>query len=104
MPTDIAKAPPVVAAVPAAPATPEPPKAPDVNWEEKYNLWSGLCGGFFLHLAYFGCDFSQAQRILTSRTQHESRYALLLSAFAKVPMQALKKPSKAQWQKSTRRG
>jgi Na+/proline symporter len=58
-------------------------------WEQKYNLWSGLCGGFFLHLAYFGCDFSQAQRILTSRTQHESRYALLLSAFAKVPMQAL---------------
>src|SRR5262249_8596435 len=52
------------------------------------NLWAGLFGGMFLHMAYFGCDFSQAQRMLTSPTMHESRLALLLSAFAKVPMQA----------------
>ncbi|HLQ38187.1 MAG TPA: sodium:solute symporter, partial [Planctomycetota bacterium] len=58
-------------------------------WEQKYNLWSGLFGGFFLHLAYFGCDFSQAQRILTSKNKHDSRFALLLSAFVKVPMQTL---------------
>src|SRR5262249_32619186 len=57
-------------------------------WEQKYNLWAGLFGGMFLHMAYFGCDFSQAQRMLTSPTMHESRLALLLSAFAKVPMQA----------------
>jgi Na+/proline symporter len=57
-------------------------------WEQKYNLWAGLFGGLFLHMSYFGCDFSQAQRMLTSRTVHESRLALLLSAFAKVPMQA----------------
>jgi Na+/proline symporter len=56
-------------------------------WEQKYNLWAGLLGGLFLHMSYFGCDFSQAQRMLTSKTVHESRLALLLSAFAKVPMQ-----------------
>ena len=58
-------------------------------WEEKYNLWSGLIGGLFLHLAYFGCDQSQVQRILTNPTARESRLALLMSAFAKVPMQIL---------------
>ena len=57
-------------------------------WEQKYNLWAGLFGGLFLHMSYFGCDFSQAQRMLTSKTVHESRLALLLSAFAKVPLQA----------------
>ncbi len=58
-------------------------------WEDKYNLWSGVIGGLFLHLAYFGTDQSQVQRILTNPTAKESRMALLLSAFAKVPMQAL---------------
>ncbi len=57
-------------------------------WEEKYNLWSGLFGGLFLHLSYFGCDHSQAQRLLTSKDVDQSRKSLLLSAFAKVPMQA----------------
>ncbi|MEM7204130.1 MAG: sodium:solute symporter [Planctomycetota bacterium] len=56
-------------------------------WEEKYNVWSGLIGGLFLHLAYFGCDQSQVQRILTNPTARESRMALLMSGFAKVPMQ-----------------
>jgi len=58
-------------------------------WEEKYNLWSGLFGGLFLHLAYFGCDQSQVQRILTNPTERESKLALLMSAFAKVPMQLM---------------
>jgi len=58
-------------------------------WEEKYNLWSGMFGGLFLMLAYFGCDQSQVQRILTNPTANESRKALLLSAFAKIPMQAV---------------
>lgn len=58
-------------------------------WEDSYNIWSGLFGGIFLMLAYFGCDQSQVQRILTNPTADESRKTLLLSAFAKVPMQVL---------------
>lgn len=56
-------------------------------WEEKYNVWSGIFGGLFLHLSYFGCDNSQAQRLLTSKDVGQSKKSLLLSAFAKVPMQ-----------------
>ena len=58
-------------------------------WEERYNLWSGLFGGLFLMLAYFGCDQSQVQRILTNPSVRESRQALLISAFAKIPMQVM---------------
>ena len=57
-------------------------------WEQKYNVWAGVFGGLFLHLSYFGCDNSQAQRLLTSKNADESKKSLLLSAFAKVPMQA----------------
>ncbi len=56
-------------------------------WEEKYNVWAGLFGGLFLHLSYFGCDNSQAQRLLTSPDAAQSKKSLLMSAFAKVPMQ-----------------
>lgn len=56
-------------------------------WEEKYNVWAGVFGGLFLHLSYFGCDNSQAQRLLTGRDADQSKKSLLLSAFAKVPMQ-----------------
>ncbi|MFN3240908.1 MAG: sodium:solute symporter family transporter [Planctomycetota bacterium] len=56
-------------------------------WEEKYNVWAGLFGGLFLHLSYFGCDNSQAQRLLTSADAAQSKKSLLMSAFAKVPMQ-----------------
>ncbi|MCK5944451.1 MAG: hypothetical protein KAI24_20855 [Planctomycetes bacterium] len=56
-------------------------------WEEKYNVWAGLFGGLFLHLSYFGCDNSQAQRLLTSPDAGQSKKSLLMSAFAKVPMQ-----------------
>lgn len=58
-------------------------------WNDKYNFWSGMFGGVFLMLSYFGCDQSQVQRILTNSNADESRKALLLSAFAKVPMQAV---------------
>ena len=56
-------------------------------WEEKYNVWAGLFGGLFLHLSYFGCDHSQAQRLLTGKDADQSKKSLLMSAFAKVPMQ-----------------
>lgn len=54
---------------------------------ETYTLWSGLVGGFFLALAYFGCDQSQVQRYLTAKSLTQSRLALLFNAFLKVPMQ-----------------
>ncbi len=59
----------------------------DVN--ETYTLWSGLIGGFFLALSYFGCDQSQVQRFLTARSVSEGRVSLLMSAFIKIPMQVL---------------
>ncbi len=58
-------------------------------WADKYNLWNGLFGTFFLFLSYFGCDQSQVQSILTSKSQDASRRALLLSAFTKVPLQLI---------------
>lgn len=58
-------------------------------WADKYNLWNGLFGTFFLFLSYFGCDQSQVQSILTSKSADSSRRALLMSAFTKVPLQLL---------------
>jgi len=54
-----------------------------------YTLWSGLIGGMFLAMAYFGCDQSQVQRYLSGRSLTESRLSLLFNAFLKVPMQFL---------------
>ncbi|HEY5906939.1 MAG TPA: sodium:solute symporter, partial [Vicinamibacteria bacterium] len=54
-----------------------------------YTLWSGLIGGLFLMLSYFGCDQSQVQRYLSGRSLTESRLSLLFNAFLKVPMQFL---------------
>jgi solute:Na+ symporter, SSS family len=59
------------------------------NPDETYTLWSGLIGGLFLALAYFGCDQSQVQRFLTARSVSEGRTSLLMSAFVKIPMQVL---------------
>ena len=56
---------------------------------ETYTFWSGLIGGLFLMLSYFGCDQSQVQRYLTARSVDEGRRSLLMSAFAKIPLQAL---------------
>lgn len=56
---------------------------------ETYTFWSGLLGGFFLMLSYFGADQSQVQRYLTARSENEARSSLLMSAFWKIPLQAL---------------
>jgi len=57
------------------------------DWNDRYNIWSGLIGGMFLALAYFGTDQSQVQRYLTGKSIGQSRLGLLLNAMAKVPMQ-----------------
>jgi Na+/proline symporter len=58
-------------------------------WSDEYNVWTGLFGTLFLFLSYFGCDQSQVQSILTSKSVDASRRALLMSAFTKVPLQLL---------------
>jgi SSS family transporter len=57
------------------------------DWNDRYNLFSGLLGGMFLALAYFGCDQSQVQRFLTGSSVTQSRLSLLFNALAKIPMQ-----------------
>jgi Na+/proline symporter len=57
------------------------------NWNTRYNLWSGLLGGLFLNLSYFGCDQSQVQRYLTGKSIRHSRISLIFNAIVKVPMQ-----------------
>ncbi|HEV8413497.1 MAG TPA: sodium:solute symporter [Bryobacteraceae bacterium] len=57
------------------------------DWNDRYNIWSGLIGGMFLALAYFGTDQSQVQRYLTGKSIGQSRLGLILTALAKVPMQ-----------------
>ncbi|MCM5704620.1 sodium:solute symporter [Larsenimonas salina] len=54
-----------------------------------YSLWAGVVGGFFLHVAYFGADQSQIQRVLTSRSEHESKRSLILGGFLLVPQMML---------------
>ena len=63
----------------------------DLSWDptNTYTLWSGLIGGLFLFLAYFGTDQSQVQRYLTASSLKDSRLALIFTAFLKVPMQLL---------------
>ena len=57
------------------------------DWNDRYNVWSGLIGGMFLALAYFGTDQSQVQRYLTGKSVGQSRLSLLFNAMAKIPMQ-----------------
>ncbi|MFT3981421.1 MAG: sodium:solute symporter [Ferruginibacter sp.] len=57
------------------------------NWKDKYNIWSGLIGGFFLALSYFGTDHSQVGRYLTAKNMRESQRGLLMNGLVKVPMQ-----------------
>ncbi|MEO8500843.1 MAG: sodium:solute symporter [Vicinamibacteria bacterium] len=59
----------------------------DTSLETPYTLWSGLIGGLFLMLSYFGCDQSQVQRYLSGSSLTQSRLSLLFNAFLKVPMQ-----------------
>ncbi|NDE11296.1 MAG: sodium:solute symporter, partial [Chitinophagia bacterium] len=59
------------------------------DWKDKYNIWSGLLGGFFLSLSYFGADQSQVGRYLTAKSDKESKIGLLANGLVKVPMQFL---------------
>ncbi len=59
----------------------------DLN--ETYTFWSGLVGGTFLMLSYFGTDQSQVQRYLTARSVNDARSSLLMSAYWKIPLQAM---------------
>ena len=61
----------------------------DWSWDptNTYTIWSGMIGGFFLALAYFGTDQSQVQRYLTAKSLRSSRLSLILNAFVKLPMQ-----------------
>jgi Na+/proline symporter len=56
---------------------------------ETYTFWSGLLGGLFLMLSYFGCDQSQVQRYLTAKSVDEGRSSLMMSAYWKIPLQLL---------------
>ena len=57
------------------------------DWNDRFNLFSGIIGGFFLALSYFGTDQSQVGRYLTARSENESKLGLLLNGLVKVPMQ-----------------
>jgi SSS family solute:Na+ symporter len=57
--------------------------------QERYTFWSGMIGGMFLMLSYFGCDQSQVQRYLTAKSIDEARQSLMMSAFVKIPLQFL---------------
>ncbi|QGK73923.1 sodium:solute symporter [Flavobacterium sp. SLB02] len=57
------------------------------NPEEKYTFWSGITGGFFLALAYFGTDQSQVGRYLSGKSVRESQMGLIMNGLLKVPMQ-----------------
>jgi len=57
------------------------------DWKDRYNIISGVIGGFFLALSYFGTDQSQVGRYLTAKGNTESRIGLLMNGLVKVPMQ-----------------
>lgn len=57
------------------------------DWNNRYNFWSGLIGGFFLALSYFGTDQSQVGRYLSGQSVTQSRLGLLFNGMVKVPMQ-----------------
>ncbi len=59
------------------------------NLNETYTFWSGLIGGTFLMLSYFGTDQSQVQRYLAAKSVNAARTSLLMSAYWKIPLQAL---------------
>jgi len=59
------------------------------DWQNPYTVWSGLIGGFFLQLSYFGTDQSQVGRYLTGSSVSQSRLGLLMNGLVKIPMQFL---------------
>jgi SSS family transporter len=62
-----------------------------IDWNfdpgSRYNIWSGILGGFFLQLSYFGTDQSQVQRYLSGSSVKESRLGLMFNGLLKIPMQ-----------------
>jgi SSS family solute:Na+ symporter len=59
------------------------------DWNNNYNIWSGIIGGFFLQLSYFGTDQSQVGRYLTGASVNQSRLGLMMNGLVKIPMQFL---------------
>jgi len=59
----------------------------EFDWNDRYNFWSGLLGGMFLQLSYFGTDQSQVGRYLTGKSVAQSRLGLLFNGILKIPMQ-----------------
>ncbi len=59
------------------------------DWNNQYTVWSGIIGGFFLQLSYFGTDQSQVGRYLTGASVAQSRLGLLMNGLVKIPMQFL---------------
>ena len=55
--------------------------------DEKYTIWTGLLGGFFLSLSYFGTDQSQVSRYINAKNIEESRIGLIFNAILKIPLQ-----------------
>src|SRR5690606_21039932 len=55
--------------------------------DNRYTFWSGITGGFFLALAYFGTDQSQVQRYLSGKSVRESQLGLVFNGLLKIPMQ-----------------
>ncbi|MBK9107840.1 MAG: sodium:solute symporter [Saprospiraceae bacterium] len=58
-----------------------------LDFNNRYNFWAGITGGFFLALAYFGTDQSQVQRYLAGKNIKESRMGLIMNGILKIPMQ-----------------
>ena len=59
------------------------------DWNDRYNVWSGVLGATFLFLSYFGTDQSQVGRYLSGKTLRESRIGLIFNGLVKIPMQML---------------
>ena len=57
------------------------------DWNDRFNIFSGVIGGFFLALSYFGTDQSQVGRYLTGSSIRESRIGLIMNGIVKIPMQ-----------------
>ena len=58
-----------------------------LDTKNRYTFWSGITGGFFLALAYFGTDQSQVQRYLSGKSVRESQLGLIFNGILKIPMQ-----------------
>ena len=61
----------------------------DLNFEDRYNFWTGTTAALFLFLSYFGTDQSQVQRYLTGKSLAQSRLGLIMNGLLKIPMQLI---------------